>query len=61
MATVVEGEQTVRETTVPHATLAPLAGTGLGGEDVVMVPVDDGSAPSLLVVTTRPGKYCTTT
>jgi hypothetical protein len=28
-------------------TLEPLAGTGPGGEDVVMVPADDGLAPPL--------------
>jgi hypothetical protein len=32
---------------LPRAVLEPPAGTGLGGEDVVMVPADDDSAPPL--------------
>jgi hypothetical protein len=35
------------ETTVPQAALEPQAGSSPGGEDVVMVPVDEGVPPPL--------------
>jgi hypothetical protein len=44
-AVVVEEERAATEMTAPQAALEPLAWTGSGGEDMVMVPVDDGSAP----------------
>jgi hypothetical protein len=44
---VIEEEWTVMEITAPQATLEPSAGAGTGGEDVVMVPADDGLVPSL--------------
>jgi hypothetical protein len=40
-----EEERAVEETAVDQAALAPPAETGSGGEDVVMVSVDDGSMP----------------
>jgi hypothetical protein len=48
VATVIE-ERMVGESTAPQATLEPPAGTSPGGEDVVMVPTDDGPAPPRLV------------
>jgi hypothetical protein len=46
-AAVVEEERTVTETTASQAALESPAGTGLGGEDMVMVPADDDSVPPL--------------
>jgi hypothetical protein len=46
-AAVVEEGRTVTETSAPQAALEPPVGTDPGGEDVVMVPADDDSAPPL--------------
>jgi hypothetical protein len=44
VAIVVE-ERAIMGMIAPQAPLEPPAGTGSGGEDVVMVSVDNGSAP----------------
>jgi hypothetical protein len=41
----IEEERMVPETAAPQATLEPPTGAGAGGEDMVMVPADDDSAP----------------
>jgi hypothetical protein len=45
VAAVIKEGRTIMEATASQVILEPLAETGAGGEDVVMVPADDGLAP----------------